>query len=40
MGFKLVAVIAMAATKGWPLHQMNVKNAFLNGDFQEEFLMM
>ena len=33
-------VIAMAATKGWSLHQMDVKNAFLHGDFQEEIYMM
>ena len=26
------AVIAMAASKGWSLHQMDVKNAFLHGD--------
>ena len=30
------AVIAVATTKGWYLHQMDVKNAFLYGDFQEE----
>ncbi|MCO5569069.1 hypothetical protein L7F22_022776 [Adiantum nelumboides] len=29
-------VIAMAATKSWILHQMDVKNAFLHGDLQEE----
>jgi hypothetical protein len=27
------AIIAMAATKGWLLHQMDVKNVFLDGDF-------
>jgi len=26
------AIIAMAATKGWSLHQMDVKNVFLHGD--------
>jgi hypothetical protein len=26
------AIIAMATTKGWSLHQMDVKNAFLHGD--------
>jgi hypothetical protein len=32
-------IIAMAATKGWSLHQMDVKNAFLHGDLQEEIYM-
>ncbi len=25
-------IIAMASTKGWSLHQMDVKNVFLHGD--------
>ena len=29
-------VIALAASKGWILHQMDVKNAFLHGDFLKE----
>jgi hypothetical protein len=26
------AIIAMAVTKGWSLHEMDVKNVFLHGD--------
>jgi hypothetical protein len=26
-------IIAMATTEGWSLHQMDVKNVFLHGDF-------
>ncbi len=33
------AIITMVATKGWSLHQMNVKNVFLHGDLQEEVYM-
>ncbi len=33
------AIITMAAAKGWSLHQMDVKNAFLHGDLQEEVYM-
>ena len=33
------AVISMAATKRWDLHQMDVKNSFLNGELQEEVYM-
>jgi hypothetical protein len=30
------AVIVVAASRGWLLHQMDVKNAFLHGELQEE----
>jgi hypothetical protein len=33
------AIIVMAATKGWSLHQMDVKNDFLHGDLQEKMYM-
>ena len=29
-------VIAVAAHKKWPIYQMDVKSAFLNGDLKEE----
>lgn len=32
-------VIALTASKGWNLYQMDVKNAFLNGDLMEEVYM-
>jgi hypothetical protein len=32
-------VLAIAATKGWEVHQMNVKSVFLHGDISEEIFM-
>jgi hypothetical protein len=31
--------LAIAVTKGWELHQMDVKNAFLHGDIFEDIYM-
>ncbi|KAM5555122.1 hypothetical protein ABKV19_023158, partial [Rosa sericea] len=32
-------LISLAANKDWPLHQFDVKNAFLNGNLEEEVYM-
>ena len=32
-------ILSLAASFGWHIHQMDVKNAFLNGDLYEEIYM-
>ena len=32
-------IISIAASQHWPLHQVDIKNAFLHGDLQEEVYM-
>ena len=34
------SVIALATSKGWQLHQMDIKNAFLQGELDEEVYMI
>ena len=32
-------LLSLAMNSNWPLHQLDVKNAFLNGDLEEEVFM-
>ena len=32
-------LLAHAMSKGWPIHHMDVKSAFLNGELHEEVFM-
>jgi hypothetical protein len=35
----ILLALAIAAAKGWEVHQMDVKNYFLHGDISEEIYM-
>ena len=35
----ICTIVALVVAKGWVLHQMDVKNAFLHSDLQEEVYM-
>ena len=35
----IILVLAVAASKGWKVHHMDVKSEFLHGEIQEEIYM-
>jgi len=35
----IITILSLVASSRWEIHQMNVKSAFLNGDFTEEIYM-
>lgn len=34
---KMVTVVALVASRGWYIYQMDVHNAFLNGDYKRKY---